>query len=191
MVCQKEPSVKAENVKRIILCIIAFGAAAAMGGPKPASPRPLYNYSHELSAGLLEAYPVFMAYGEYDYRFIGLTAGASYCVHEIDGKPAGYDFGLKFYPLPGYVYVKTGYGIIGVEKGGHIGKMNYPLYGAHLDLGGRALIGDGPPYFFFAIEAGLGVRQTRVRQADLIGTPRRFFPEINLQAGVTFLREYF
>jgi hypothetical protein len=108
----------------------------------------------ELSTGAIVSLPLLLYYAEYGFGPLAFGGGASYCIDAIKGQSFGYDVSTKVYLVPGYLYIKAGYGIAGLETGGHLGSSQRPLYGAEVLGGGRILIGEDSPYFFSPLKRG-------------------------------------
>jgi hypothetical protein len=145
---------------------------------------------HEISTGVSVSYPLMLTFVEYGFGPFAAGGGASYCFNAIKGKYFGYDVSAKAYLVPGYLYLKVGYGIAGLETGGSFGSLNRPMYGVEVLGGARILAGEESPYFFFAIEAGATVRTGNVLQSEIISNPAMVFPKISLSLGFSFLRDY-
>lgn len=145
----------------------------------------------ELSTGVTFSLPLIMGFLEYGIGPVALGGGGGYCYDAVEGQSFGYHVSAKAYLVPGYLYVKAGYGIAGLETGGRFGALNRPLYGAEVLCGGRLLVGEESPYFFLALEAGAAVRTENVVQEEILSKPGRVFPKISLSAGMSFLRDYY
>jgi hypothetical protein len=145
---------------------------------------------HELSTGVTVSYPLMLTFVEYGCGPLSIGGGASYCASAIKGQSFGYDVSAKAYLIPGYLYVKAGYGIASLETGGSFGALNRPIYGVEILGGARILAGEESPYFFFAVEAGATVRTENVIQSEIISNPAMILPKISLSVGFSFLRDY-
>jgi hypothetical protein len=144
----------------------------------------------ELSTGVTVSFPLMLTFVEYGFGPFSAGGGASYCFNAIKEQSLGYDVSAKVYLVPGYLYLKAGYGIAGLETGGSFGSLNRPMYGVEVLGGARILAGEESPYFFFAVEAGATVRTENVVQSEIISNPAMVFPKISLSLGFSFLRDY-
>lgn len=167
------------------IAITALFSGVALGGGTKES------LEQELSTGVTVALPVTAGFLEYGLGPFAVGGGGSYCLDAVKGQSFGYNFAAKVYMIPGYLYVKAGYGIATLETGGGFGSLKRPLYGAEILAGGRILVGEESPYFFLALEAGATVRTENVVQSEIIAKPARIFPKICLSFGMSFLRDYY
>jgi hypothetical protein len=145
---------------------------------------------HELSTGVTVSYPLMLSFVEYGFGPLSVGGGASYCFNAIKGQSLGYDVSAKAYLVPGYLYLKVGYGVASLETGGSFGSLNRPIYGVEVLGGARILAGEESPYLFFAVEAGATVRTENVVQSEIISKPAMVLPKIGLSLGFSFLRDY-
>ena len=149
------------------------------------------SLEQEISTGVSIFFPITMGFIEYGMGYFAVGGGGSYCYDAVKEQSFGYNFFIKTYMVPGYLYIKAGYGIAGLETGGRFGSLKRPLYGAEVLGGGRILVGEESPYFFLAVEAGAAVRTENVIQSEIISNPGRILPKIGVSVGMSFLRDYY
>jgi hypothetical protein len=167
-----------------------FGLIMPALFPNAAQARSDFLSEQELSTGVTVSHPIVLSFLEYGFGPFAVGGGPSYCISAIEGQSFGFNASAKVYIIPGYLYLKTGYGIAGVETGGSFGALNHPIYGVEVLGGARILAGEESPYLFLAIEAGASVRTGNVRQTEIISNPAMIMPKIGISLGFSFLRDF-